>query len=98
MSKGIPSDSWSTARILEAVRSVIDDTDLGLDDGLWCYAYEPRAQEARRLVYTATGTTNKPGLMSWDASHSPAERASTITHILACIAAPPDTQEDTNGN
>jgi hypothetical protein len=84
VSKGIPSGAWTETRIAESciglLRSAEDD--FGLDDVLWCYAYEPRCQKLRQMVYKACGVTNKKGLIDWDIAHSHCDRIAILEGLF----------------
>lgn len=75
---------WAT--LDELLQSVIKNQqecpDFGLDDSLWCYAYEPNCQKLRQLVYKECGVKDKLGLIDWDNAHSPDERLALL-HSLA---------------
>ncbi len=82
--RGIDEGAWTVAQILAACKRTIEDSPhFGLDDALWCYAYEPRCHVARQLVYAACNAPGKKELIDWDTIHEPADRLEVLGRLIA---------------
>jgi hypothetical protein len=82
--KGIVAGAWPVDRILQHVAYTIEaESTFGLDDALWCVAYEPNCHKARQLIYRECGVKTKDELMDWDAAHDQSEKAAAVARALA---------------
>ena len=82
MPKGFPPGSLTLEAVAELVVRTIGDSGLSLDDGLWCYAYEPQCQKMRALCNKAAGAQNKAELIDWCDAHSDDEQRDLVRNVV----------------
>lgn len=75
----VTDHSIEVDQVLALIERCLSTTpEFGLDDALWCYAYEPNCVRARHLVYRECGVNTKEGLIAWDEGKSLNEKLAVI--------------------